>query len=117
MAAGDFSAKTPGELKTAIRNAFAADGRAIVDANVVPDELPNLPHLDLKLLGHWPRLRKRFSPFWRLNSATCCRPDNGEDHERSYSFLSSWQSLSSSTTLRPSFLTNSFAMVFVPGGK
>ncbi|MBO0758482.1 MAG: ubiquinone-dependent pyruvate dehydrogenase [Bradyrhizobiaceae bacterium] len=47
-----FAAKEPGELKPAISNAFAADGPAIVDVIVVPDELPNLPHLDLDLIGH-----------------------------------------------------------------
>jgi thiamine pyrophosphate-dependent acetolactate synthase large subunit-like protein len=47
-----FSAREPGELKTAISKAFAADGPAIIDAVVVANELPNLPHLDLEMIGH-----------------------------------------------------------------
>ena len=47
-----FAAKEPGELQTAISEAFAVDGSAIVDAVVVSDESPNLPHLDLDLIGH-----------------------------------------------------------------
>jgi pyruvate dehydrogenase (quinone) len=47
-----FAAKTPGELKSAISSAFAVDGPAIVDVIVAPDELPNLPHLDLEMIGH-----------------------------------------------------------------
>lgn len=35
-----------------IRAAFAVEGPAIIDAVVVSDELPNLPHLDLELVGH-----------------------------------------------------------------
>jgi pyruvate dehydrogenase (quinone) len=46
-----FKAAKPGELKEAIGNALAADGPAIVDAVVVPDELPNMPHLDLEIVG------------------------------------------------------------------
>jgi pyruvate dehydrogenase (quinone) len=42
----------PGKLKPAISSVFAADGLAIVDVIAVPDELPNLPHLDLDLIGH-----------------------------------------------------------------
>jgi hypothetical protein len=30
----------------------AADGPAIIDVVVVPDEHPNLPHLDLDMIGH-----------------------------------------------------------------
>jgi pyruvate dehydrogenase (quinone) len=43
-----FTAKKPSDLQTAIRDAFAVDGPAIVDAIVVADELPNLPHLDVE---------------------------------------------------------------------
>jgi pyruvate dehydrogenase (quinone) len=32
---------------------LAADGPAIVDAVVNPNELPNLPHLDLDVIGHF----------------------------------------------------------------
>jgi pyruvate dehydrogenase (quinone) len=45
-----FTARKPGELKAAISDALAVDGPAIVDAVVVANELPNLPHLDVKLL-------------------------------------------------------------------
>jgi pyruvate dehydrogenase (quinone) len=38
-------------LKAAINEAFAIDGPAIIDAVVVADELPNLPHLDMELVG------------------------------------------------------------------
>jgi pyruvate dehydrogenase (quinone) len=46
-----FTVKKPNELKAAINEAFAIDGPAIVDAVVVSDELPNLPHLDMELVG------------------------------------------------------------------
>lgn len=42
----------PGEPKATISEALTCDGRAIVDAVVVANELPNLPHLDLELIGH-----------------------------------------------------------------
>jgi pyruvate dehydrogenase (quinone) len=48
-----FTARKPGELKAAISDALAVDGPAIVDAVVVADELPNLPHLDLDKVGHF----------------------------------------------------------------
>ena len=47
-----FVARRPDELRAAVREAFAIDGPAIVDATVVSDELPNLPHVDLDLIGH-----------------------------------------------------------------
>ena len=47
-----FAAKEPGELKAAVSEAFDIDGPTIVDAIVVSDESPNLPHLDLDLIGH-----------------------------------------------------------------
>jgi thiamine pyrophosphate-dependent acetolactate synthase large subunit-like protein len=47
-----FKAREPGELKAAISDAFAVDGPAIVDAVVVADELPNLPHIDLDMIGN-----------------------------------------------------------------
>jgi thiamine pyrophosphate-dependent acetolactate synthase large subunit-like protein len=46
-----FKAEKPGELQEAIRAALAADGPAIVDAVVVGNEMPNIPHLELDLLG------------------------------------------------------------------
>jgi pyruvate dehydrogenase (quinone) len=45
--------RKPDELETAVREAFAADGPAIVDAVVVADELPNLPHVDLDTIGNF----------------------------------------------------------------
>jgi pyruvate dehydrogenase (quinone) len=47
-----FTARKPGELKAVINEAFAIDGPAIVDAAVVANELPNLPHLELEMLGN-----------------------------------------------------------------
>jgi pyruvate dehydrogenase (quinone) len=48
-----FAARNPDELKAAVSEAFAVDGPAIVDAVVVPNELPNLPHLDLDKVGNF----------------------------------------------------------------
>ena len=48
-----FTARHPGELKAVLAEAFAIDGPAIVDAVVVSNELPNLPHLDLDMIGHF----------------------------------------------------------------
>ena len=48
-----FTARKPGELNAAISEAFAVDGPAIVDAAVVADEIPNLPHVDLETIGHF----------------------------------------------------------------
>jgi thiamine pyrophosphate-dependent acetolactate synthase large subunit-like protein len=48
-----FTARQPGELKAALAEAFAIDGPAIVDAVVVANELPNLPHLDLDMVEHF----------------------------------------------------------------
>jgi pyruvate dehydrogenase (quinone) len=47
-----FSAREPSELKAALNAAFAVDGPAIVDAVVVSNELPNLPHVELNVVGH-----------------------------------------------------------------
>jgi pyruvate dehydrogenase (quinone) len=47
-----FAARRPSELKAAINEAFAVDGPAIVDAVVVANELPNLPHLELEMVGN-----------------------------------------------------------------
>ncbi len=54
-----FAARKPDELKKAISDALAVDGPAIVDARVVADELPNLPHLDLELIGQVARAKIR----------------------------------------------------------
>jgi thiamine pyrophosphate-dependent acetolactate synthase large subunit-like protein len=47
-----FTARKPNELKGAIKEAFAVDGPAVVDAVVVANELPNLPHLELEMVGN-----------------------------------------------------------------
>jgi pyruvate dehydrogenase (quinone) len=54
---GGFTARKPGELKKAISDALTVDGPTIVDAVVVANELPNLPHLDLELLGQVARAK------------------------------------------------------------
>jgi pyruvate dehydrogenase (quinone) len=46
-----FTARKPNELKAAINDALAIDGPAIIDAVVVSNELPNLPHLDIEMVG------------------------------------------------------------------
>jgi thiamine pyrophosphate-dependent acetolactate synthase large subunit-like protein len=48
-----FTARQPGELKAAISEAFAVDGPAIVDAVVVANEMPNMPHVELELVEHY----------------------------------------------------------------
>jgi thiamine pyrophosphate-dependent acetolactate synthase large subunit-like protein len=48
-----FKAETPDDLGDAISDAFAADGPAVVDAVVPANEIPNLPHLDLEMIGHF----------------------------------------------------------------
>jgi thiamine pyrophosphate-dependent acetolactate synthase large subunit-like protein len=48
-----FMARKPTDLAAAVAEAFAIDGPAIVDATVVSDELPNLPNLDLDMVGHF----------------------------------------------------------------
>ncbi len=46
-----FKITKPEHLLATIREALASDGPTIVDAVVASDELPNLPHLDLALIG------------------------------------------------------------------
>jgi len=46
-----YSARKPGELKEAVKAALAIDGPAIVDAVVLADETPNVPHLELGTVG------------------------------------------------------------------
>src|ERR1700716_4238321 len=48
-----FSAREPGQLKAALSEALAVDGPAIVDAVVVADEMPNMPHIELEQVGHY----------------------------------------------------------------
>ena len=52
-----FVARKPDELKKAISDALAVDGPAIVDAVVAANELPNVPHLDLEMLGQVARAK------------------------------------------------------------
>jgi thiamine pyrophosphate-dependent acetolactate synthase large subunit-like protein len=46
-----FKITKPDHLLATIREALASDGPTIIDAVVASDELPNLPHLDLALIG------------------------------------------------------------------
>jgi pyruvate dehydrogenase (quinone) len=48
-----FTARRPDDLRTALSEALAIDGPAIVDAIVVADEMPNLPHIDIEQIGHY----------------------------------------------------------------
>jgi pyruvate dehydrogenase (quinone) len=48
-----FTARQPGDLKAAIRDALAVDGPAIVDAVVAADEMPNMPHVELEQIGNF----------------------------------------------------------------
>jgi len=43
-----FTVRQPGELLGALREALACDGPAIVDCAVVPNEMPNMPHIELE---------------------------------------------------------------------
>src|SRR5215468_6561400 len=48
-----FKEGYPDELRGGIAEALAVDGPAIVDCVVVPDELPNMPHIDLGLAKNY----------------------------------------------------------------
>ena len=48
-----FKAEHPDELRSAIAEALAVDGPAIVDCVVAADEMPNLPHIDLGLAKNY----------------------------------------------------------------
>jgi pyruvate dehydrogenase (quinone) len=48
-----YSVKQPGALTAALREAFACDGPAIVDCVVVPNEMPNMPHVELEQVGNY----------------------------------------------------------------
>lgn len=48
-----FTARRPDDLKTALEEALAVDGPAIVDAVVAADEMPNMPHIDLEQISHY----------------------------------------------------------------
>src|SRR4030088_3032755 len=47
-----FTARTPGELHRAISEVLAARGPAILDAVVVQNEIPNVPHMEIGMLEH-----------------------------------------------------------------
>jgi pyruvate dehydrogenase (quinone) len=48
-----FKAARPGDLLAAIKEGLAADGPTIIDCVVIPDEMPNFPHLDLDKAGNY----------------------------------------------------------------
>jgi pyruvate dehydrogenase (quinone) len=48
-----FRAAKPGELHAAISEALQVDGPAIVDCVVAADEMPNLPHVELEMVGRY----------------------------------------------------------------
>jgi pyruvate dehydrogenase (quinone) len=48
-----FSAKRPGDLKSALSEALAIDGPAVVDCVVAADEMPNMPHLEMEQIGNY----------------------------------------------------------------
>jgi pyruvate dehydrogenase (quinone) len=47
-----FTARNPGELHRAISEVLAAGGPAILDAVVVQNEIPNVPHMEVGMLEH-----------------------------------------------------------------
>jgi thiamine pyrophosphate-dependent acetolactate synthase large subunit-like protein len=47
-----FTARSPGELHRAISEVLAARGPAILDAVVVQNEIPNVPHMEIGMLEH-----------------------------------------------------------------
>jgi Thiamine pyrophosphate enzyme, C-terminal TPP binding domain len=59
-----YTARQPGDLKAAISEAFAVEGPAIIDAIVVPDEMPNMPHVEFEQLEHFAiaKIRRPCSP-------------------------------------------------------
>jgi thiamine pyrophosphate-dependent acetolactate synthase large subunit-like protein len=54
-----FKVEEPDRLRSTLAEALACDGPAIVDAVVVADELPNLPHVDLAQLGRFAEAKIR----------------------------------------------------------
>jgi pyruvate dehydrogenase (quinone) len=48
-----FRATKPGELHAEINEALQVEGPAIVDCVVAADETPNLPHVDLEMVGRY----------------------------------------------------------------
>jgi thiamine pyrophosphate-dependent acetolactate synthase large subunit-like protein len=54
-----FKVDEPGKLRTTIADALACEGPAIIDAVVVADELPNLPHVELGQIGRFAQAKIR----------------------------------------------------------
>jgi pyruvate dehydrogenase (quinone) len=54
-----FTVHKPGDLRSTLSEALACDGPAIVDAVVVADELPNVPHIDIAQLGRFAQAKVR----------------------------------------------------------
>jgi pyruvate dehydrogenase (quinone) len=52
-----FKAEKPDELHDAIGGALKAEGPAIVDCVVAADELPNVPHLELKTIDNFAKAK------------------------------------------------------------
>ena len=52
-----FRAERPGEVRDAIDAALKADGPAIIDCVVAPDEMPNVPHLELETMGNFAKAK------------------------------------------------------------
>jgi thiamine pyrophosphate-dependent acetolactate synthase large subunit-like protein len=48
-----FAVRDPSKLEETLREALATEGPVIVDAVVAADEIPNLPHVDLKRVGNY----------------------------------------------------------------
>lgn len=48
-----YMARHPAELMAAVVEALSIDGPALVDATVISDEMPNLPNVDLEMIGHF----------------------------------------------------------------
>ncbi len=48
-----FTVRDPSKLRATLREAFATNGPVIVDAVVAADEIPNLPHVELKRVGNY----------------------------------------------------------------
>jgi pyruvate dehydrogenase (quinone) len=54
-----FKVTEPTALRSVIAEALACDGPAIVDAVVAADEMPNVPHVELGLLGRYAQAKIR----------------------------------------------------------
>ena len=54
-----FRATQPSELHAAIKQGLAADGPAIIDCVVVPNEMPNFPHVELDKIGRYALAKAR----------------------------------------------------------